>query len=307
MALHVLDDGERTLHGFFSRELAPVLTIDSGDRVRLSTLDAGWNLEPHAAPGVPSRHIRPGEPGHALRGPVEIRGAEPGMTLQVRVDRLEPGAWGWTHAGGVPTPLNQRLGVAGEPAAWLLWALDRERMTGRDQFGHTIALRPFLGVMGMPPPEPGRHPTAPPRRWGGNLDCRELVAGSSLFLPVPVAGALFSCGDGHAAQGDGEVGGTAIECPMEVCELTLTLHNDVGIAVPWAETPAGTLTIGLDADLDEAMVAALGAAIDLLQARLRLARAEALALASVIVDLRVTQVANGTWGVHALVPAGALG
>jgi acetamidase/formamidase len=306
MTTHRLAPEEGTLHGFFSFDLPPVLTVDPGDTVVFTTLDAGWHLEPHSAPGVRGRHIQPEGAGHALCGPVLVRGAEPGMTLEVRIDRLRPAEWGWTLVGGRDTELNRRLGMTEGPATFALWRLDPERLVGEDHLGHRVALRPFMGVMGMPPAEPGHHSTVPPRPCGGNIDCRELVAGSSLFLPIPVPGGLFSTGDGHAAQGDGEVSGTAIECPMDVCELTLLVHPGPGPAMPWAETPAGSVTFGFDADLNEAMVVAVQGMLDLLVGRLDLGRREALALASVVVDLRITQVANGTWGVHALLPPGAV-
>ena len=172
-----------------------------------------------------------------------------------------------------------------------------------NQHGHAVALRPFLGVLGMPPPEPGEHSTIPPRRWGGNLDCRELVAGATLFLPVPVAGALLSAGDGHARQGDGEVGGTAIECPMARVELRLDLRRDLPVGGPVALTPDGSwLTMGLGATLDEAAHRALDAMFALLGERHGLSRAEAVALASVVVDLRVTQLVNQVVGAHAVLP-----
>lgn len=302
MTTHRLEPDERTLHGVFSPDLPPVLTVDSGDTVVFRTLDAGWHLEPHPAPGVRGRRIERDGAGHALCGPVFVRGAEPGTTLEVRIRRLRPGSWGWTRAGGGDTELNRRLGVAEEPAHFALWQLDPDRMVGRDQLGHTVRLRPFMGVLGTAPAEPGEHSTTPPRPCGGNMDCRELVEGSSLLLPVLVPGALFSAGDGHAAQGDGEVSGTAIECPMDACELTLVVHRDLAIAMPRAETPAGALTFGFDPDLNEAMAVALDAMLELMTERLDLGRREALALASVVVDLRITQVANGTWGVHALLP-----
>src|SRR5207247_9765369 len=128
--------------------------------------------------------------------------------------------------GGWSSPSNDRLGVSDRPGIVHAWTLDAETMTGRNHHGHTISLRPFMGILGMPPDEPGRHSTSPPRIWGGNLDCKELVAGSTLYLPIPVAGALFSVGDGHAAQGDGEVSGTAIECPMDRVELTFRVRED---------------------------------------------------------------------------------
>jgi acetamidase/formamidase len=179
-------------------------------------------------------------------------------------------------------------------------------MTGRNQHGHTVRLRPFLGVLGMPPAEPGIHPTRPPRRCGGNIDCKELVAGSALYLPIAVPGALFSAGDGHAAQGDGEVAGPAIECPMEQVDLTFALRDDLPLHVPYAHTPAGWVTFGLHEDLNEATLLALDAMLDLLAAQMGIHRKDALALASVAVDLRVTQIVNQVRGVHAVLPHGAI-
>jgi acetamidase/formamidase len=166
-------------------------------------------------------------------------------------------------------------------------------------------------VIGMPPVARGEHSTNPPRaEGGGNIDCRELVAGSTLYLPVTVPGALLHLGDGHAAQGDGEVGGTAIECPMttEVVLDVITAPAAPGIH---AVTPGGRITFGFHEDLNEAMAEALDAMLVWMQALLALdgddAKATALAVASAAVDLRVTQVANDTWGVHAVLPHGAIG
>jgi len=306
MTTHRLEPDEQTVHRVFSRDLPPVLTVDSGDTVVLRTLDAGGLLEPPSAPGVQGRRIERSGSGHALCGPILVRDAEPGMTLEVRIGQLRPGAWGQTFAGGRDTELNRRLGVADGPSHALLWRLDSERLVAEDQAGRTVRVRPFLGVIGLAPAEPGEHSTIPPRPCGGNIDCRELVGGSTLLLPVAVPGALLSAGDGHGAQGDGEVSGTAIECPMDVCELTLVLRPELSLTMPRAETPVGSLTFGFDADLNEAMAVALDAMVDLLAQRLDVDRREALAVASVVVDLRVTQVANGTWGVHAVLPRGAL-
>ena len=313
MALHHLEPGRATLHGRFSRELPPALTIDPGDTVILRTLQAGWALGPRPveAPATPPPRFAPRDPtrddGHALSGPIAIRGAEPGMALGVRIDDLRPGTWGMTFAGGWPSAVNDRLGIAAEPETVLIWELDPAALVGRDQFGHRLPLRPFLGVLGLPPAEPGWHPTPPPRHCGGNIDCKELVAGSTLYLPITVPGALFSVGDGHARQGDGEVSQTAIECPMDRVELTFTLHPDLHLRTPRAETEEGWLTFGFHADLDEAMLIALEAMIELIEGSYRLPRGQAVALASLVVDLRITQVVNGVLGVHAVLPHGALG
>lgn len=311
MAIYDIWPERHTLHGHFSRELAPVLTIDPGDTVRFHTLDAGWNLEPRRST-VYADQPRKFEPrdaqrddGHALCGPVAVRGAQPGMTLGVRIERVQPGPWGWTACGGWPSPVNERLGVAGQ-GTFLLWTLDRERMVGRDQYGHTVALRPFMGVMGLPPAESGQHSTLPPRPWGGNIDCKELVAGSTLYLPIAVEGALFSTGDGHAAQGDGEASTTAIECPMEEVVFTFSLHADLPLSLPRAETPAGTITFGFHVDLDEATYLALEGMLGVLGERYGITRQEALGLASVAVDLRITQIVNGVCGAHAILPHHAI-
>jgi acetamidase/formamidase len=287
----------RTLHGHFSRDLTPVLTIESGDTVAFSCLDSGW----HVAPGktFEPRDEKLDE-GHALVGPIEVRGARPGQTLAVRIDEVRVGPFGATVAGGWSTPLNDRLGMSDGETLVLHWSLDAERSIGRDPHGREVELRPFPGVLGMPPPEPGVHATAPPRRWGGNIDCKELVAGTTLFLPIPVDGAHFSAGDGHARQGDGEVSQTAIECPLDRLELTLSVEDRPGLNTPIAWTPDSWLTFGFDEDLDEAAAAATDAMLELMRRELDLERADALALASVVVDLRVTQLVNGVRGVHAV-------
>ena len=311
---HTLEPELRTLHGYFSPELAPILTIDPGDSVVYKTLEAGWRVEPFAGGDGAAYRAMPRFPGydpaekgdgHALVGPIAVRGAQPGMTLAVRINAVVPGAWGHCLAGAGMSSFNQRYGV-GEKGIVHRWALDTQSMTARNHLGYSVALRPFMGVMGMPPAEPGRHPTAPPRAWGGNLDCKELVAGSTLYLPIPVEGALFSVGDGHGVQGDGEVSGTAIECPMDRVDLTFDLRDDFPITTPVAQTPAGWLTLGVGDDLDDATYAALDAMFALMDRLFHVDRLDAIALASLTVDLHVTQIVNGVVGVHALLPNGAL-
>jgi acetamidase/formamidase len=293
----------RTLHGHFSRDLPPVVTIDSGDTVALSCLDSGWHVAPGEKFGPRDEEL---DEGHALVGPIEVRGARAGQTLAVRIDQVRVGWFGATFAGGWSTPLNDRLGMSEGERLVLHWSLDAEAGIGRDQHGREVELRPFPGVLGMPPPEPGVHPTGPPRGWGGNIDCKELVAGTTLFLPIPVDRALFSAGDGHARQGDGEVSQTAIECPLDRLELTLTVADSPELPTPIAWTPDAWLTFGFDDDLDEAVAIAVGAMLELMQRELGVERADALALASVVVDLRVTQVVNGVKGVHAVLSHDAI-
>lgn len=310
MALHRIQPERRNLHGQFSRELEPVLTIASGDTVEYRTLDAGWGLEAPHLDGTPRRKFEPREPegrdgGHAMCGPIAIAGAEPGMTLAVRIETIVPGRWGSTFAGGWQHPVNERLGLMKQEFA-MIWELNPEQWVGRNQFGHTLTLRPFMGVMGMPPAEPGLHSTIPPRITGGNLDCKELVAGSTLYLPIAVPGGLFSVGDGHAVQGDGEVSVTAIECPMERVQLTFTLLPELKLKTPRANTPSGWLTFGLHEDLNEATYLALEAMLDLMGELYSLERQPALALASLVVDMRITQIVNDVRGVHAVLPHGAV-
>ncbi|MFL5732136.1 MAG: acetamidase/formamidase family protein [Chloroflexia bacterium] len=309
MSDYRMEPERATLHGHFSRDLPPVLTIESGDRVRFRTIDAGWGLEGSASPGASRRKFEPRDEqldiGHALCGPVEIKGALPGMNLEIEINDLRPGDYGWTVAGGWSSEVNDRLGVV-EDETYLIWTLDAERMVGRNHLGYEIDLHPFMGVMGMTPDEPGILPTSPPRPSGGNIDCKELVAGSRLYLPIAVPGGLFSVGDGHAAQADGEAGGTAIECPMDVVDLTFRLHEDMHLTTPRANTAAGWITFGFHKDLNEATITALDAMLDLLNEQYGLQRSEALAMASLVVDLRITQIVNGVRGVHAILPHGAI-
>jgi acetamidase/formamidase len=307
VTLHEIPLERRTLHGHFSPDLEPVLAVDSGDTVAISVLDAGWGLEA----GAPTRRrFEPRDPeldaGHALIGPVEVRGARAGDVLEIGIDAIRVGPYGFTDAGGWRNPLNARLGVGSGETHTLWWELDADAAVGRDQFGREVDLQPFLGVLGMPPAEPGIWSTGPPRTCGGNLDCKELLAGTTLFLPVPVDGALFSAGDGHARQGDGEVSQVAIECPVERAELTLQVRRDLELATPIARTSDAWLTLGLDKDLDKAAARAAEAMIELMEREHRLERRDALALASVAVDLRVTQIVNRVKGVHAVLPHDAI-
>lgn len=310
-AHHVLKAERSTLHGHFSRDLPPVLTIESGDTVEFQCLDAYWSLEPFTALGQEYRKIEPRDPvldsGHCLTGPVAIRGAKPGMTLAVRINALELGGWGWGLAGGFPNDWNDQLGIGeGTPGILHTWKFDRAAGTARNQHGHGVRTRPFMGVMGLPPAESGVHPTPPPRRTGGNMDCKELVAGSTLYLPIEAEGGLFSVGDGHAVQGDGEISVTAIECPMDRVDLTFSLLDDMPLTGPVAHTPAGWVTLGFHANLNEAAAFAVESMLALMKRLHGLERLDALALASLVVDLRVTQVVNGVRGVHAVLPDGVL-
>ena len=302
MTVHHLDPTAATTVDVFARDQKPVLTVDPGDTVVVRSLDASGYLEPQQEPGQAQPTMFAESRGHCLTGPIAVNGALPGMALAIRLESLVPDPWGWTVAAARDTPLNRRLGLAGANPSWLLWSLDTHTDIGTDQFGHRVPLAPFLGVIGVPPIAPGEHSTIPPRPGsGGNIDCRSLVAGSTLYLPVTVRGALLTMGDGHAAQGDGEVSGTAIECPMTTTAV-LDLVAQPVIPGIYAETPSGRITFGFSEDLNEAMAQALDAMLTWMQDLYQLDRATALAVASPTVDLRVTQVANGVWGVHAVFP-----
>jgi acetamidase/formamidase len=277
--IHELPLSEATLHGYFSSVLPPVLTVDPGDSVRFRSLNAGWNWDFETEFVERDKELHD---GHALNGPVEVRGARAGQTLVVRIDEVTPRRWGVTFAHG------DRFA----------WTIDGHLAT--DEHGKTVSLAPFLGVIGMPPPEAGIHPTGPPRKWGGNIDCKLLVAGTTLYLPIPVDGALLSAGDGHAAQGDGEVSGTAIECPLDAAQLTLELRDDLDLRSPIARTADAWVAFGFDEDLDLAAEHCMATMLDLMERELGLVRNHALALSSVVVDLHVTQIVNGVKGVHAI-------
>ena len=307
MAEHRLDAGPLTVTDVFDRDAPPVLAVDPGDGLVVRTLDASGYLARQQAPGDRPPRLLPDARGHCLTGPVEVRGAVPGTVLAVTLEDLQPDDWGWTVAGFKDDALAARIGVAGGPRAELLGEVDVEAGTATSDAGLQVPLAPFLGVIGMPPDEPGQHATTPPRtHGGGNIDCRELVAGSTLYLPVTVPGARLCLGDGHAAQGDGEVGGTAVECAMTT-RLVLDVVPQGAVPGVHAVTPAGRITFGFDADLNAATGDALDAMLTWLQELHGLDRTTALAHASAAVDLRVTQVANQTWGVHAVLPHGVLG
>lgn len=304
---HKLDATPETTIDVFSAERAPVLTIEPGDTLTVHSLDASGYLTPQTTPGEQQPKMFSEARGHCLTGPIAVRGAQPGDVLAIELLSLTPDPWGWTVAGALKSPITERLGVTDQPS-WLLWDLDTAAGTGRCNGGFTRALAPFLGVIGVAPELTGEHSTIPPRTvGGGNIDCKDLVAGSTLYLPVAVADAVLSLGDGHAAQGDGEVGGTAIECPMTTTLTVDLVREQRPIESIHAETPAGRITFGFDADLNVATGDALDAMVRWMQAILDVDKSTALALASTSVDLRVTQVANQTWGVHALLPTGVLG
>ncbi|MCW5765078.1 MAG: acetamidase/formamidase family protein [Phycisphaeraceae bacterium] len=305
---HRLPAERSALHGAWSASARPVITVEPGDAVSYESIpDVSWGLEPPTTVESPRRKVEPREPGPCLCGPVALRGAEPGDVIEVVIESLRPSAWGWTYAGaGMATAeWNGAVGVGEAPLTLTRWWLNDERTTARSDGGWSVEARPFFGTIGLAPArESADGWTA--RACGGNMDCRELVAGSRLFLPVHAPGGLLSVGDGHAAQGDGEVAGTAIECMVESARLRLLLHKGRALDWPRALTPAGWVTIGCGRTLDEAArIATIGMA-DLIQELTGAGRAAALSLASVRASLRVTQVVNPAVGVHAVLPVEAI-
>ncbi len=304
MTIHHLHASVETCHwGLFDGAMPPVLRIASGDRLTVDTVSGGPDALPPAGFLVPPElydiHARSPRslPGHILTGPVHVDGAEPGDTLEVRVvDVRLRQDWGYN----LIRPLAGTLPLEFDTSRMLNIPLDAERMTGRLPWGLDLPLHPFFGVMGVAPPKSwGRISTIVPRSHGGNLDNKELGPGASLFLPVHVPGALFSCGDGHAAQGDGEVCTTAIETALRGT-FELIVHKGTGLAHPRAETPTHLITMGMDPDLDQCLAIALRDMIVLLGERAGLSREDAYTLCSVAVDFRVTQTVNTHRGVHAM-------
>jgi len=304
---HKLAATPETVHtGFFDSAIPPVLTINSGDTVVLSTLmlmdnqlRGGMTLQGLIATRRTYADRKMG--GHTLTGPIFVNGAEPGDVLEVRIKKLVPVHFGVNYhlpgemnTGGLPEDFPE--------GQFKTLELDLERMESTFAPGIFIPLRPFLGVMGVAP-RPGEiRPAAVPDYFGGNMDNKELVAGATLYLPVNVKGGLFSTGDAHAAQGDGEVNVTAIETALTEGVLQFFVRKDIQIERPMAETPTHWITMGFHQDLDEAVKIALRDAIQFLVKTKGLTSEDAYALASLAVDLRVTQIVDGNKGIHAMIP-----
>ncbi|HET9456874.1 MAG TPA: acetamidase/formamidase family protein [Candidatus Limnocylindrales bacterium] len=284
VAVHRLAATDNAVHFAWSGGLPPALTVEPGDRVVVETRTGD---DGQLAPGMGPDALDTFDFSrlHALTGPIAVRGARPGDWLAVHVEEIATGPWGF---------ILQRPG-AGVLRGFdpYLRFLDLEGVDAiRFGAGVTIPIRPFLGVMGVAPSgadvrtiEPGRH--------GGNIDCRELTAGSTLYLPIQVPDALFSCGDGHAAQGDGEVCVTAVECALTARLRFDLVQPRLQLADPIAETAEGWITIGAAPTVEEAAAAAVAAMVELLAATGSMTRADAYALCSAAVDVRINQLVNG--------------
>lgn len=302
---HHLQSSPDTVTNFFSRDLPPVLSVEAGDQVTIDTYDVLGHLKHFENSNSGVQRLTGDNPGLTVAGPIEVRGAEPGMMLAVQVTDLKPDDWGWTMSSWQHSGLERSLGVESADINWLTWDLDNEKGVARSSVGLSVDLNPFLGIIGLTPSEPGEHSLIPPYASGGNIDCRALSVGATLYLPVMVPGAMLLVGDGHGVQGDGEVSGTAVECAMR-STIKVGLVTDPPVSTMHADTTEGRVTFGLSADLNEATEQALQAMLDWIQQLHGVTRTTALALASAAVDLRITQIASPVWGVHAVLPPTAL-
>jgi acetamidase/formamidase len=296
--------------GYYDAAAKPVLRIKSGDTVEVQTLitNSPEGLEKALLPpaqveqtlrDVFKEVTDKGPGGHILTGPIYVEGAEPGDTLEVRILKIQlalPYSYnGFSQRGGLLPEDFPRTRIKIIP-------LDEKRMVARFAEGIEIPLRPFFGSMGVAPPKSaGRISSVPPGVHAGNLDNKELVAGTTLFIPVHAKGALFAVGDGHAAQGDGEIDITALETSLKGT-LQFVVRKDRRLRWPRAETPTHFIVMGLDKDLTQAMKLAAREAIDFLTTEKELSPDQAYMLASVAVNFRVTQVVDGTKGVHGMIP-----
>jgi len=307
MTTHRLDAAPDTVHwGFFDAALKPLITVEPGDEVIISTVsgpaaampkaDSGLKVPPALAAihaSVPQKLNGP----HIMTGPVAVRGAKAGQVLEIRIKAIDL-AYDWGY--NAIRPLAGALPDDFETTRLIHIPLDRARMVARLPWGLELPLQPFFGVMAVaPPPAWGPVASPPPRRNGGNIDNKELVAGTTLYLPIHVDGALFSVGDGHGVQGDGEVCITAIETGL-IGTFELHVRGDMTLQWPLAETPTHIMTMAFDPDLDDAVVIALRDMIKLICARTGISREDAYTLCSLAADLRVTQVVNGSKGIHVM-------
>ncbi|MDJ0736120.1 MAG: acetamidase/formamidase family protein [Nostocaceae cyanobacterium] len=315
MTHHILKAVKETVHlGGFSHLLKPALTVNSGDTVDVETY-TGYYVYDKAPPEfftpafldicqnlAAKRKVATGP--HLLTGPIYVRDAQPGDVLEVKLEEIAP---------SLPVGFNAiRAGWGALPQQFTQPALrfiPLDLANNIAEFpqgsGVKIPLKPFFGILGVATPETGRS-SIPPGGYGGNIDNRELQAGSRIFLPVFVPGGLFSIGDGHSAQGDGEVNVTAIETSMNGT-IKLTLRKDLQLSTPIAETPTDIITMGFAFTLDEALEIALKNMIDFLEKVGKLSPEDAYVLCSLAVSFRITQVVNNPHkGVHGMLPKSIL-
>jgi acetamidase/formamidase len=305
---HTLRAGPRTVaFGHYDPAKAPVLRIKSGDVVDVTTMLTN-NPTGLARMGLAPEKVQPelraiydsvtdrGPGGHILTGPIYIEGAEPGDVLEVRILSIElPIDYGYNGCSGFVRALCDS-----ERRSRIIM-MDRARMRAEIAPGITVRLRPFFGSMGVaPPPDSGRVSSNPPGKHAGNMDNKELVAGTIVYIPVHVPGALFQVGDGHAVQGDGEVNQTALETSLRG-RLQLFVRKGQTLEWPRAETPTHFILMGFDPNLTRATEIAVREAVKFLQERAGITQGEAYSVVSMAADLRITELVDGNVGVHVMV------
>jgi acetamidase/formamidase len=306
---HKLEASPTTVaYGYYSAAATPVLRVASGDIVEVTTMLTNTPERLERA-GVAPNDVEPelreivtkvtdkGPGGHILTGPIFIEGADSGDVLEVRILQITPKIkYGYNGCSGF-------LRVNCEPGAGSkIIPIDAKKMTAEFAPGIVVPLKPFFGSMGVAPAmSVGRISSNPPSTHAGNLDNKELVAGTTLFIPVHVAGALFEVGDGHVAQGDGEVDQTAIETSLRG-RLQFIVRKDMKLTWPRGDTPTHIITMGTDTSLTVATKVAIQEMVDYLAAARGLSKMDAYRLASIAADLHITQLVDGNVGVHMMVP-----
>jgi len=311
--VHVVESNKETVRlGVFDANLAPIVTVDSGDTVSFPNTWSHFLNE--LQPGVPVetlaklRVANPGKGPHTIIGPIAVNKAEPGDVLEIRYKKLQPFTWGavFNNPGSLGTGLLPQDYPQGQ-VKYL--DLDLRAMKGKFAPDISVPLKPFQGTLGVAPPDgyypplsPGVTSSVPPGPHAGNVDLNELSEGSTLFIPVWKPGALIFTGDSHAVQGDGEINLSALETRMKEMRIQVILHKQENFAWPVAETHTHWIILGLDKDLNVAMTLAARNAIKFLATRAKLSELDAYALCSIAVSFRVTQVVDIVRGVHAMIP-----
>jgi acetamidase/formamidase len=304
-----LEATAETVHfGFHDGALKPVLEIEDGEEILISSASA------HPDDAVPPEWLPPnlhdiyaraprGPGPHILTGPIAVRGARAGDALQVDIlDIRLTQPYGYN----IVSPLKGMFGSEQPTQRTTIIPIDLATGLAEVVPGLKLKTRPFFGQLSVAPPRAwGRLDSRPPHKFGGNMDNRELIAGTRLFLPICVDGALFSAGDGHAAQGDGEVNQTAIETSLDG-RFRLSVRRDISIDLPFAVTREHLITMAFHEDLDDAARLAMREMIRMLEQHYGLAFHDAYRLCSVAADLRVTQFVNGNRGIHAMLPLAPL-
>jgi acetamidase/formamidase len=297
---------ETTCVGYFDNQRSPALSIASGETVWIETLNHfadGVDPKTSTRDIVEFRKQTKQRGPHTVTGPVFIEGAMPGDSLAIVIGGIQPRRHGYNfNLPGKEFPTAGALPDEFPEGQVRHFELDPE---GKKIFfapGIQIPLRPFAGIIGVSPPNREKVTTVVPGAFGGNMDLKELTEGAVVFLPVFVEGALLWVGDGHAAQGDGEVNITAVECAFERVELKISVRKGETLKLPRAETASHWITMGFHPNLEEAFRIALREMLAFLCSDMGMSRSEAYSLCSVAVDFRITQVVNGHKGVHGMLP-----